>query len=140
MSEDPQLIHELRLALGRITRRMRNEKADRSITDSQFSALWNLAQLGECTMGTLSAKEAVTAPSMTRTVQHLEEAGYLHRHGSPDDGRKVLLSITDAGQEFLDSTVRQRDESFIAMLDELPASERAAVVAAAPGLKRMAGL
>lgn len=139
-TDDVKLIQELRLSLGRISRRMRNEKADRRISDSQVSALWRLSELGECTIGALSDRECVTAPSMTRTVQALEQAGYLERNTAPDDGRKVLLRLTDAGSILLTETVRRRNETFDAMLNDLSPEDRAAVIAAAPGLKKMADL
>ncbi|MDI2098972.1 MarR family winged helix-turn-helix transcriptional regulator [Ruicaihuangia caeni] len=129
---------ELRLSIGRLARRLRAEKADRSISDSQLSALWRLREAADCTMGALSGIEGVTAPSMHRTVNALVDAGYVTRYSSPDDGRKVLLRLTDAGERVLDETSRRRDEWFTGRLRELDADELAIVTAAAPVIKKLA--
>jgi DNA-binding MarR family transcriptional regulator len=46
----------------------------------------------------LSELEGVAQPTMTLLVKRLEEKGWVDRAGLPDDGRVVLVSITEAGR------------------------------------------
>lgn len=135
---DDILPHELRLSIGRLARRLRAQKADDSISDSQFSVLASLMLNGDCTIGSLSASEKVTPPSMNRTVNALEAAGYVARASAPDDGRKVVVSLTPAGRELIEQTRMQRDAWFVARLKALDPAQRAALEAAASVLKELA--
>jgi DNA-binding MarR family transcriptional regulator len=46
----------------------------------------------------LSELEGVAQPTMTLLIRRLEEKGWVTRGGLPDDGRVVLISITEAGR------------------------------------------
>jgi DNA-binding MarR family transcriptional regulator len=129
---------ELRLAVLRFSRRMRLERADDGVTDGQLSALFVLWKEGPQTLGSLSEHERVTAPSMNRTVNRLVEAGLAARSAAPDDGRKVLISATDAGIEIARETKRRRVAWFSRRLAELSPEERAVLGAAAPIMQKLA--
>ncbi|MCW3019184.1 MAG: MarR family transcriptional regulator [Solirubrobacterales bacterium] len=45
----------------------------------------------------LAELEGVAQPTMTLLVKRLEDKGWVHREGLPDDGRVVMIAITDAG-------------------------------------------
>jgi DNA-binding MarR family transcriptional regulator len=45
----------------------------------------------------LTELEGVAQPTMTLLVKRLEERGWVQREGLPDDGRVVLISLTEAG-------------------------------------------
>jgi DNA-binding MarR family transcriptional regulator len=45
----------------------------------------------------LTELEGVAQPTMTLLVKRLEERGWVQREGLPDDGRVVMISLTDAG-------------------------------------------
>jgi DNA-binding MarR family transcriptional regulator len=45
----------------------------------------------------LAEAEGVAQPTMTLLVKRLQERGWVERQGMPDDGRVVLVSITEAG-------------------------------------------
>ena len=91
---EPQEIARLRVAIGRLHRRM-VQRTSGNLTFSQTSALVAVEKVGPIRLGELAARERVAAPSMTRTVSGLVEAGLLNRAGDPQDGRSFLLSITD---------------------------------------------
>ncbi|WP_157155041.1 MULTISPECIES: MarR family transcriptional regulator [unclassified Diaminobutyricimonas] len=135
---DDTLPHDLRLSIGRLARRLRAQKADDSISDSQFSVLASLQWHGDCTIGSLSESEKVTPPSMNRTVNALEAAGYVARASAPDDGRKVVVSLTAAGRDLVQQTALQRDAWFVERLRALDPAQRAALEAAAPVIKELA--
>lgn len=129
---------DLRIAVMRLARRMRLERAGNDVTDGQLSVLFVLWKEGAQTLGSLSEHERVTPPSMNRTVNALVEAGLVTRATAPDDGRKVLIEATDAGAEIAKETKRRRVAWFDRQLSSLDESERAALDAAAPLLRRLA--
>jgi len=105
----PAEASELRMATFRLARRLRAERAIDAMSDGQFAVLAALKVYGPHTLGELADRERVSSPSMNRTVNCLEESGYLARTPDSDDRRKVNVSLTDAGREVVDETVRRRD-------------------------------
>jgi len=136
MSES--LDDDLRIAVLRLSRRMRLERATTDVTDGQLSVLFVLWREGAQTLGSLSEHERVTPPSMNRTVNALVDAGLVTRSSSPDDGRKVLIEATDAGVEVAKETKRRRAAWFARQLASLTPEQRAAVDAATPILRELA--
>lgn len=129
---------DLRMATFRLARRLRAERAVDSMSDAQFAVLAALKVHGPHTLSELAERERVTAPSMNRTVNGLEEAGYLTRTPSDDDRRKVTIELTDDGRTVVVETVRRRDAWLESALGELPAGERAALGRAAEIMRRLA--
>lgn len=129
---------ELRIAVMRLARRMRLERVDGDVSDGQLSVLFVLHKHGPQTLGALSEADRVSAPSMNRTVNRLEETGLVARGSAPDDGRKVLIDLTDAGRAVVTETKRRRAAWFTRQLAVLTPDERAALTAAAPLLERLA--
>ena len=105
----PAEASELRMATFRLARRLRAERAIDAMSDGQFAVLAALKVHGPHTLGELADRERVSSPSMNRTVNCLEESGYLARTPDIDDRRKVNISLTDAGREVVEETVRRRD-------------------------------
>ena len=129
---------DLRIAILRLSRRMRAERASLDVTDGQLSALFVLWKEGPQTLGSLSEHECVTPPSMNRTVNSLVESGLVKRAGSPDDGRKVLITATSAGLEIATETKRRRVAWFARTLATLSDSERELVNTVTPILRKLA--
>jgi len=99
----------LRIAAFRLTRRLRAQRAVDTMSDAQFAVLGTLKTHGPHTLGMLAERERVSAPSMNRTVNCLEELGYLTRTGNEADRRKVDIALTPAGLDVVEETVRRRD-------------------------------
>ena len=59
------------------------------------ATLASLERLGPQRLTDLAAREGVTQPAMTQLITRLEEAGLARREASPDDGRVVLVAITE---------------------------------------------
>ena len=45
----------------------------------------------------LTELEGIAQPTMTLLVKRLQEKGWVEREGLPDDGRVVMISLTEAG-------------------------------------------
>lgn len=129
---------DLRIAVMRLARRMRIERVDGDVTDGQLSVLFTLAKHGPQTAGSLSEHDRVSAPSMTRTVGALVDAGLVSRTTAPDDGRKVLVDLTDTGQLIVAQTRERRIAWFNQQLETLGADEQRTLLAATPIIRALA--
>jgi DNA-binding MarR family transcriptional regulator len=119
---------DLRIAVNRLSRTLRNQKADTSVTDAQFAALAQLHRHGPMTLAALSDVEGITPPSMTKTVNALLERGLVAKAEHEVDKRKVVLTATEAGSAFVLETRRRRDGWLAPRLATLSARERATLV------------
>ncbi|WP_022882356.1 MarR family winged helix-turn-helix transcriptional regulator [Gryllotalpicola ginsengisoli] len=138
VSEELDLDAQLRIAVGRLNRRIRAEKASDELSDGQFSVLALLYREGPHTVGELAEAERVTPPSMNRRVNSLVEGGYVTREGSPDDGRKVIVRVTDAGAAFVTETRRRREHWLNKRTRALTAAQRETLRQASVIMKELA--
>ncbi|WP_246171798.1 MarR family winged helix-turn-helix transcriptional regulator [Microbacterium oryzae] len=115
---------ELRAAVFRLSRRLKQQRAVSDMTDGQFAVLVALKLHGPHTLSALAEREGVTAPSMNRTVNCLEELGHLSRTENGVDRRKVDIVITDSGRRVVEETVRRRDEWLSKVLSGLDGDDR----------------
>lgn len=132
------LASQLRISVMRLGRRLRLESTDESMSLNQLAAMGTLDRHGSMSIGELASREKVRPPSMTRTVGCLEEIGHVRRVRHEEDGRQVVVELTDLGQERLDTDRRRRDAWLAQRMKELSKEEREALRAAAPILERLA--
>ena len=135
---DPALASTLRLAVMRLARRMRSERAESSLTLTQIAALATLERHGPLTPRELAAAERVSPPSMTRIAASLEAAGLAVRTGHPSDGRQVLLTASPEGVALLREDRRRRDAWLAQRLRDLDPADRDVLREAAAILDRLA--
>jgi DNA-binding MarR family transcriptional regulator len=129
---------ELRLVVQRVARRVRNNRGDESMSDSQLGVLFVLDKSGDASPSVLAEHERVSPPSMNRTLNGLEERGLVRRDPSPDDARKVVVSITEQGRDLVRETRRLRTAWFSRQLAALTPDERTALQAVIPILRKIA--
>jgi DNA-binding MarR family transcriptional regulator len=136
---DAGLAAALRISVARLTRRLRSERDPRNeLSIGQLSVLGALYRNGACSIGELAAHERVQPPSMTRTVNCLEEAGYVLRRPHETDRRQVVIELADKGTTTLEADRRRRDAWLAQRLRELTPEERTVLRQAAPILERLA--
>ena len=128
---------ELRMLLQRVARRIRNNRADGTMSDAKLGVLFRL-EVSPAAPGVLAERERVTPPSMNRTLNTLEQSGLVVRSPDPDDARKVIVTITDAGLALIRETRRLRTRWFSQQLAALPPEDRVALEAVIPVLRRLA--
>ena len=104
------LAADLRVVLGKLTRRLRGRSAVGDLTSSQKSALSHLEREGPATVSTLARIEGVRPQSMGATVAALEAAGLVQGAPDPDDGRQTLLSLTPACLEIVRASRAARED------------------------------
>jgi DNA-binding MarR family transcriptional regulator len=113
---DPEVAHahavagELRVVLGKLKRRLREEASLGEFTLSQMSALSRLEREGPATVTTLARAEGVRPQSMGATVSVLEAAGFVTGAPDPADGRQTILSLTDACREWIKASRAARED------------------------------
>ena len=129
---------ELRMATFRLARRLRAQRAVDTMSDGQFAVLAALRHHGPHTLGELAERERVTAPSMNRTVNCLEEEGRLTRTVDDKDRRKVNIALTDEGRAIVEETTRRRDAWLEDALSALTAKERDVLRDAAAIMRKVA--
>jgi DNA-binding MarR family transcriptional regulator len=129
---------DLRMATFRLARRLRAERAVDTMSDGQFAVLAALKVNGPHTLGELAERERVTAPSMNRTVNCLEESGWLTRTPDHADRRKVNIALTEEGRAIVDETVRRRDAWLEGVIASLEPDQRAVLAQAAELMRELA--
>jgi DNA-binding MarR family transcriptional regulator len=135
---DADLASSLRLSVMRLARRLRLEKSSDALSMNQLATLGTLNRCGELTVGELARIERVKPPSMTRTVNSLDEAGLVTRRPHPTDGRQVVVDITPAARQVLDEDRRRRDAWLAQRLAALSPEQRASLRSVAPLLEELA--
>jgi DNA-binding MarR family transcriptional regulator len=133
-----ELASHLRPALLRLTRLVRIQRVDMSVTLTQLSAMATLAKRGPMSAGELAAYERVQPPSMTKVLANLEERCLVRRDVHPTDRRQAIIAITDEGLELLDLERRSRDAWLSKRLSTLTAEERALLQRVIPILDKLA--
>ncbi|RZU34375.1 MarR family winged helix-turn-helix transcriptional regulator [Blastococcus saxobsidens] len=132
------LAHDLRLAVMRFSRRLRNQRVDTSVTLTHLAALSTLKRHGPMSPGELAGHERVQPPSMTRVVVALEGMGLVTRTPHPTDGRQVVIELTAAAEEMLSVEARAREAWLAGRLQELTAEERTVLREAAEIIDKLA--
>jgi DNA-binding MarR family transcriptional regulator len=128
----------LRVSLGLLVRRLRQVPVEGGLTLSETSALARLDRGGSTTPGELAKQEQISPQSMGATLAALQARGLIERRPDPGDGRRAVMSVTDAGLELLRSRrnakVRQLARALAA---EFTPTELERLAEAAPLLERL---
>ncbi|MFF5172840.1 MarR family winged helix-turn-helix transcriptional regulator [Micromonospora sp. NPDC000089] len=133
-----QLAPQLRDAITRLNRRVRQARPVGDLTVTQLSALTSLRLAGALTPRELADTERVQPPTMTKIVAKLEERGLVQRTPHPTDGRQVILAATEGGRAVLDQFERARNEWLASRLAALTEDERDTLRRAAEILQQLA--
>jgi DNA-binding MarR family transcriptional regulator len=101
---------ELRVVLGQLRRRLREEASQGDLTPSQISVLGRIERDGPATVTTLAQAEGVRSQSMGATIAALQEAGLVTGSPHPTDGRQTLLSLTPLSRAWIKKQRAQRED------------------------------
>ena len=127
-----------RIAAGRIARDGLGQKRVDGMTPSRMTALAVLAAEAPLRMGELAARLGISAPTVSRLVDHLAELGFLERVADEDDHRATRVRLSAEGHRGL-AAVREHGATRLAdRIAELDDAERAALERALPVLERLA--
>ncbi|WP_144753057.1 MarR family winged helix-turn-helix transcriptional regulator [Curtobacterium pusillum] len=121
-----ELAGELLTLYGKIRRTTLVGKVD-DVTASQSAALGRLIRDGATTTAELARAEGVRPQSMGATVQSLVDLGLATRDPDPEDGRRTIVSATDAGRAAREDSHRSRTRLLAERLAALDPDDRATV-------------
>jgi DNA-binding MarR family transcriptional regulator len=134
-----ELAGALRVVVGRISRRARQMQAVGDVTLSEVSVLSRLEREGPDSPGSLAEAERVRPQAMATTLAALEERGLVTRRPDPADGRRFVMTVTDAGRKVLADRRSELVRRMTAVLDaDFTPAERRTLLAAIPLLDRIA--
>jgi DNA-binding MarR family transcriptional regulator len=133
---DAELAGRLRLALGLLVRRLR-QRDPGHLSPAQLSALVTVETSGPMRSGDLAARENVAAPTITRLIGAMEDAGLVTRGPDPSDARGSLVALAPGGVVALAAVRAERTNELSRRLGALPPEQRAALVAALPALEAL---
>lgn len=139
-----KVAHDMRLAVGRLARRLRQLYALRHGDQLSFTELAVLSRLhrdGPASASQLANSERVTTQAVGAAIGALHQRGLIQRTPDPRDRRKTIVSLTDPGRSAL--TVREQtviDRMVQAVASGCTPAERRQLAAAAPLLERLAEL
>lgn len=138
--DDLAAVSSLRAAVLRLSRRLRKQRVDESLSPTEMSALGTLFRCGTATPGELARKEHVQPPSMTRIVAMLEDKGLVRREPHPEDRRQVVITTTETAREILEESTRRRTVWLADLVQGLTEEEWETLRQAAPVLEKLARL
>ena len=134
-----QVAGALRVSIGLLLRRLRQTRTDGELTLPESSALTRLDRAGPATASALAKLEQISAQSMGATLGALEAKGLIERRPDPGDGRRAVLSVTDAGSRLLRDKRNARTELLAKALSAgFTPAEIQLLAAASPLLERLA--
>jgi DNA-binding MarR family transcriptional regulator len=107
---------ELRVAVGLVVRKLKQATVEGELTVPEASALSRLERGGPATSSDLARLERISPQSMGVTVAALLDRGLVERSRDPEDGRRIVLSITEAGVRTVHDKRGARTEQIAAAL------------------------
>src|ERR1700761_666389 len=129
----------LRVAVGLVVRKLRQTSAAGELTLAESSALARLERGGPASASDLARLEGISPQSMGATVATLLERGLIGRTRDPQDGRRIVLSVTNAGRRNVHDKRGARTEQIAGALRAgFSAAEVGQLAAAAALLERLA--
>ncbi|MBO1753669.1 winged helix-turn-helix transcriptional regulator [Allobranchiibius sp. CTAmp26] len=134
-----QASHDIRVALGRFRRRLREVATEGELSPGQASVLARVSKDEAHTVSALARSEGVRPQSMASTVASLDALGLITRTPDPSDGRRQIVTLTTAGRRLDLGNRAARGEWLAGRLDaHCTEEERRTLIAAAQILERLA--
>ena len=135
-----ELAAALATDLERIVGLFRSLSPASGLSMTAAATLASLERWGPQRLTLLAAREGVTQPAMTQLISRLEDAGLVRREASPEDGRVVLVVITDEGRATLARRRVGRSERLASIIAQLAPEHQALLVSALPALDALASI
>ncbi len=136
------LAADLRAVISRLKRTLRAQSQSSThgdFTSTQIAVLLRLEREGPASASELARAEGIRTQSMGAAIAPLEAAGLVAGEPDPSDGRRTILSLTDAARALIaDGRNARQDWLSHAIRERLSGAEQAQLAAAMALLKRLA--
>ena len=100
-----------------------------NLTSAQWAALSKLAETGPCSQNQLGRLTAMDVATIKGVIDRLTARGLTETSADPADGRRLLVSLTRAGQQLAEKAVPNALAITKETLAPLDAKERETLVA-----------
>lgn len=130
----------LAVAIKRLRLRLREVAAanDAGLPIAEMAILHRLRTEGPATAAYLAAAEHVSQQAIAQNLAALKQAGLVAAAPDPTDGRKTLISVTDAGNRVFEAVIASRNSWLAQAIDaEIGPDERPVLAAAIDLLERL---
>ena len=122
-----ELLHVVMLVMKTLGAEMRRSR--RPLAPAQMGSLMRIGA-GPCSMSELARHQAVSLPTISKSVDMLVRRGWVGRGTGKDDRRQSLVRLTPRGRRVL-ADIQQRAERHVAeTLAPLAPADRAQLLAA----------
>ena len=128
----------LRIAVSRMSRRLKQTAAAGSLTTTEVDMLLVAERRGPARMSDFAVFCGLNPTMLSRLVPRLEGSRLLKRSADGADRRVSLIEVTPQATELLDRVRSERDDVLSRLLDALEPHERQAIAAAVPALEKLA--
>jgi DNA-binding MarR family transcriptional regulator len=133
-----QVAGALFVSVGLLRRQLRQQRVPGDLTFPETAALARLDRGGPATSAELARQEQISPQSMGATLGALEKRGLIARSPDPNDGRCVVLALTESGRAALSERRRARVDQLAQGLAGFSPAELEQLHAAAPLIERLA--
>lgn len=104
--------------------RMRSKTIQTDITSEQYRLLKHLSRCGPLSVSALAGFWGVSVSAMSITTQRLERSGYVTRLRSPNDQRRVSITVTPLGTSAWQEWHQTRVQALAQVLETLPQADQ----------------
>ncbi|PID68932.1 MAG: MarR family transcriptional regulator [Flavobacteriia bacterium] len=108
MLKEDSIDHYLRATWQAVSKMYNEQAAKRNSTMSMAFVLLNIDFDNGTPSTALGPQMGMEATSLSRILKNMEEKGAIYREANPDDGRSILIKLTEKGKkerEFAKSVV-----------------------------------
>jgi DNA-binding MarR family transcriptional regulator len=133
---DLATVEQLRLALFRLSRRLRKQ-SQTGLTPSQQSAMSAIERHGPVRLTRLGELEQINKSSVTRLVAKLEARGLIARLPDADDGRSWQVELTPTGRRLMEQSAERADSYLAGQIAALSAGDQRQILDVIPVLQRL---
>jgi DNA-binding MarR family transcriptional regulator len=111
-------------------------RSPRPLAPAQMGSLMRIAA-GPCTMSELARYQAVSLPTISRSVDMLVRRGWVERWVDKQDRRQTMARLTPSGRKMLAHIKQRTEQQVTRTLAPLNSAERAQLVSALNVLRRV---
>ncbi|MGO9961164.1 MAG: MarR family winged helix-turn-helix transcriptional regulator [Solirubrobacteraceae bacterium] len=137
---DVETAARLRMAIGRLSRRLRSTTAGAAagLTPTKISVLLSIVRDGPVGLSELARSESLNPTMLSRVITALVDTGLVDRTCDDDDRRAAWVQATPSGRRLAERMRRERTDAVSAALEALSPDRRRLVEEALPALEELA--
>lgn len=128
---------QLGVALTRLTNVLREAVLPPGMNSAQGRTLLALHDAGPQRVTDLARLDHLKQPTMSAVLIRMERLGWVRRLEDKDDLRAVIVRLTPTGERIASQLIAARTTVLQSYLDALSVTDRAALAAALPALRKL---